>query len=132
LPVVNPNYIAGLIVVVFLKGWTSYTWLGSTILFVPLLVAVGSVSNPTNTHTNRVFKYLGWISYPIYCIHFPIYSIFTLLTDNADYGILTPLICVPVVIVVAHFAAKYIDEPLRNVISSRYSNPKNAVANSPG
>jgi len=132
LPVVNPNYIAALILVVLLKGWTSYIWLGSTILFVPLLVAVGSISNPTNSHTSRVFKYLGWISYPIYCVHFPIYSIFTLLTDNADYGILTPLICVPVAIVVAHFAAKYIDEPVRNILSNWFLNPRNVVANSPG
>jgi peptidoglycan/LPS O-acetylase OafA/YrhL len=129
LPVVNPNYVAALMVVVFLKGWTSYIWLGSTILFVPLLVAVGSISNPTNLFTSRVFKYLGWISYPVYCVHFPIYSIFTLLTDNADYGILAPLICIPVAIVVAHFSAKYIEEPVRNILSNRFFNPKSKVAN---
>jgi peptidoglycan/LPS O-acetylase OafA/YrhL len=72
---------------------------------------------------------LGWISYPVYCVHFPIYSIFTLLTDNADYGILAPLICIPVAIVVAHFSAKYIEEPVRNILSNRFFNPKSKVAN---
>jgi peptidoglycan/LPS O-acetylase OafA/YrhL len=131
LPVVNPNYVVALMVVVFLKGWTSYIWLGSTILFVPLLVAVGSISNPTNSYTSRVFKYLGWISYPIYCVHFPIYSIFTLLTDNADYGILTPLICLPVAIVIAHFSAKYIEEPVRIILSNRFQNLQSEAVNSP-
>jgi peptidoglycan/LPS O-acetylase OafA/YrhL len=129
---INPIYIAVLLVVVFIKSWgwgwwANHIWLGSVLFFVPLLVAVGSISNPTNSFTARVFHYLGWISYPVYCLHVPIYLIFTILTDNADYGILGALMCAPVVILVSHLVTKHMEEPVRDILANRYLKSKSGL-----
>jgi peptidoglycan/LPS O-acetylase OafA/YrhL len=93
-------------------------WLTSTLFIVPLLVAAGAVSVSRNDSLTKIFDYLGWLSYPIYCVHFPIYSIFTVLSNNADMGLLGAILCAAISIVVAHIFGKYIDEPFRNWFSS--------------
>lgn len=118
LPVIDPVIIVLLLTALLFKG-NSYIWLGSLIL-IPPIVALGSISNPCTAVVSAIFEYTGWISYPVYCLHFPIYSIFTSLTDNRDYGLMTIAVCGPIVVFVSHLAAKAIEEPCRDMLAGRF------------
>ncbi len=98
-------------------------WLYAALIFVPVVVTLGTVSDPKPGMTHRLFDYLGWLSYPIYCIHFPIYSIFTSLTHDADARLWGACLCAAVTIVMAHLSAKFIDEPVREMLSRRLFKP---------
>jgi peptidoglycan/LPS O-acetylase OafA/YrhL len=89
------------------------------LFLVPALVAAGAISNTNNQSLGKAFDYLGWISYPIYCIHFPVYSIYTSLifiagVDQSSLSLMAGVFfCTVVTIALAHFVAKTIDEPSR-------------------
>lgn len=119
IPAVNPLYLAALVIAILSTRWTSQIWLAFVLFLVPAIVAMGSVSAPRTAIAGRVFEYLGWISYPVYCIHFPVYSIYTLLTGNADHGVIAALVCTPVAVTLAHLLGKWIDEPARASLSQR-------------
>lgn len=121
---INPIYIVVFLVLLLFVAWPPYIWLASVLILIPLLITIGSVSNSANAFTTKVFEYLGWISYPIYCLHMPIYSIFTLITGNQNEGFLAALICVPMVIGVSHLVARYIEEPVRVALANKYLKQK--------
>ncbi len=125
LPKVHPAVISVLLVVMFglvpnVEHGRSFLWFADILIFVPLLVALGSISNPENALVRRIFDYLGWISYPIYCVHYPIYSIYSLITRNADCGLQGALCCTVITIAVAHVASKHIEEPIRAMLSGSF------------
>lgn len=121
---INPIYIIVFLLCFLFVAWPPYIWLASALILVPILIAIGTVSNATNLTTVKIFNYLGWISYPIYCLHMPIYSIFTLITKNQDVGIMAALVCVPIVIGVSHLLATHIEEPARVVLANKLLKPK--------
>lgn len=119
IPVVKPVFLVTLLVALFFKGWGSPIWLVETLFAVPVLVLLGAVSMPVSSNEERRSEYLGWISYPVYCLHLPVYSIFTLATGNTDYGLIGLLICAPITIVLSHLLTKKIEEPVRRIVSAR-------------
>jgi peptidoglycan/LPS O-acetylase OafA/YrhL len=112
IPRVNPFYIMGVTCVLLMIG-SGLAWITSAVCLAPLLVLFGAVSATGSERWNRVFDYLGWLSYPIYCVHFPINSIFSTFTDNRDMGMLPLLVCAPIALAVAHLASRYLEEPVR-------------------
>ena len=68
--------------------------------------------------TTRVLSGLGWLSYPLYCVHFPIFSIFTSIVHDKDFGLPTVLSLSAFSILIACIAAKAFDEPIRSWLSS--------------
>jgi peptidoglycan/LPS O-acetylase OafA/YrhL len=51
----------------------------------PLLVAAGAQSNlPLSSPLSGVSRTLGWISYPLYCLHRPILGLITVLDDRTS------------------------------------------------
>lgn len=109
---INPFYIMGVVCALLMIG-SGLAWIVSAVCFVPFLVLFGAASVSASERCNRAFDYLGWISYPIYCVHFPIYSIFSTYTDNRDVGMMPVLVCTPIALAVAHFGTKYLEEPVR-------------------
>lgn len=85
------------------------------IIFVPILVALGAVSTTENALINKQLDYLGWLSYPIYCVHKPVLSIYTAISNQPKMGIYSVIFCILVTVVLSHLLAKYIDEPLRKI-----------------
>jgi peptidoglycan/LPS O-acetylase OafA/YrhL len=102
------------------KSWLRTYWLLNTLVTISFLVALGAIANPQGKRAKEVFDYLGWISYPIYCIHFPLYSLYTSMAGNADTGLSGAVICSLATIGSAHVLAKYFDEPARAVLSRRF------------
>ena len=89
-------------------------WLAITLVVMPLLVAAGIVARAQNAALRRALAYLGWISYPLYCLHFPVLMAYTLATNNAPLGAADQLACGALALAVAHLAARYVDAPLRD------------------
>ncbi len=122
LPTVHPLILMLLLLVMFsyvphFEHFKSLLWLGNILIVVPVLVALGSRSHPGGPKMRRVFDYLGWISYPVYCVHYPIYSIFSLMTENASDGLLGVMCCTAITLAVAHFASKFLEEPVRTKLA---------------
>ncbi len=88
-------------------------YLGAVLFVVPPLVALGAVSQSDHAVTRRILDYLGWISYPLYCLHFPIYSMVTTIRGSAESPFWLVLALSAVSWAVSHSAARWIDEPVR-------------------
>ncbi|MDB5816279.1 MAG: acyltransferase 3 [Rhodocyclales bacterium] len=127
-PRIRPTYLilATLFVFMFPTRFAEPTWLLVALILVPIVVALGTVSDPKPGMAHRIFDYLGWLSYPVYCIHYPIYSMFTSFTQNADARLWGACLCAVVTIALAHLSAKFIDEPFREMLSRRLFRPKPA------
>jgi peptidoglycan/LPS O-acetylase OafA/YrhL len=52
----------------------------------PALVFLGSQAIPSSARQAEVFKWMGDISYPLYCVHFPVYCVASTLFD-ASFGV---------------------------------------------
>ena len=88
-------------------------WLAMTLMGMPLLVAAGTVARTQNAALRAALAYLGWISYPLYCLHFPVLMAYSLATNNAPLGAADALACAVLALALAHLAARFVDAPLR-------------------
>jgi peptidoglycan/LPS O-acetylase OafA/YrhL len=48
--------------------------IGGAVIAAPLLIWCGSVSVAAQRITTRISEFLGWLSYPLYCLHDPAFS----------------------------------------------------------
>lgn len=58
--------------------------------------------------------YLGWISYPLYCLHGPMLSLFSSMHPTVDHYYSFMVVMIGVLWAASHFTARYIDEPIRH------------------
>ena len=85
----------------------------------PTLILAGSLTVPENKAYAKAANFLGWLSYPVYCLHMPVFRALYLLHEK--YG-LSGHVPVAVVAVLATIAlsvlvAKLYDEPIRRLLS---------------
>lgn len=106
-------------------GGTQHPWLNglyeslSIIFIFPLIVYLGASGDIKSKAGNKVCKFLGDISYPIYITHYAFIYIYTGWVSNhlkephfassLIYGILTFVVSM----LVAYLSLKYYDEPVR-------------------
>jgi peptidoglycan/LPS O-acetylase OafA/YrhL len=114
---INPAYILGSLLIVFVMpnmgAWSIFLWLGSAVVLVPLWVSLGINSEPTGARTRQAFEYIGWLSYPIYCLHVPIYHLINLVAAKHINEFLVSAMAITLSFVIAHAATKYVEEPSR-------------------
>jgi len=88
----------------------------------PCLVYIGSTISCRGNINVKVTRFLGWISYPIYCLHYPIGRAVFLLSDKAHYSknfaFLTTII---LTFTLSIIFTKLYDEPIRAYLSKRLS-----------
>jgi peptidoglycan/LPS O-acetylase OafA/YrhL len=90
-------------------------WLASVLFAVPLIVALGSrAAIRDGSFAQRACTYAGQLSYPIYCIHYPLLMILStfgsLFTSRAPLFILFLVLAVGL----SHLLLRYVDEPIRS------------------
>ncbi|WP_316823884.1 acyltransferase [Pedobacter miscanthi] len=99
----------------------------SIVLIFPLIIYIGASGQVTGKIGNKVCKFLGDISYPIYITHFPLiylYSAWISKNPNAGisqkiaYGGLTFLSA----LLIGYFTLKFYDEPVRKWLRKRFGN----------
>ena len=93
------------------------------IIVFPLIVKMGASAGIGNS--NKLYHFLGGISYPLYIIHYPVmYLFYAWLIDEKRYTlaetwhVVVPM-CVALV-VAAYLLLKYYDEPIRRYLSRKW------------
>ena len=94
-----------------------------TIIF-PLLLWIGASGTSTDKLSNRLCRFLGDISFPVYMIHYPImYLFYSWLIENRLYTLSETWYIALVVIIgsilLAYIILKLYDEPVRRWLSQK-------------
>lgn len=92
----------------------------------PFLVFAGSVVHSDGATSLAVTRFLGWISYPIYCLHFPIGNLVFLLVVTkahlpAKFAVAGSIVAT---LVGATLLTKFIEEPVRAWLTKLNSTPR--------
>jgi peptidoglycan/LPS O-acetylase OafA/YrhL len=94
-----------------------YYWLLGALFLMPLIVLLGARVDVKQPFLGKIFVYLGWISYPIYCLHSPLLAIWESISPVPEHYNIGLLMLFPITIVITHLLAKYIDNPVRAWLS---------------
>jgi len=84
---------------------------------VPFFVIAGARVKVEAHLTTKITMFLGWISYPIYCLHNPILNIYKGFTKVPANFYLEISIVFIVTIIVTYLIAKLYDDPVRAWLS---------------
>jgi peptidoglycan/LPS O-acetylase OafA/YrhL len=84
------------------------------VIAAPLLVLAGSLV-AMGDRANAVGNWLGELSYPLYCIHFPILMIADA-TGLIRGGFVSTILWVTATVILASSLGRFVDEPIRRVL----------------
>ncbi len=111
-------------------GGAAHLWMNGLydtvcfVFFFPLIVYWGASGKITDKYTNRVCKFLGAISYPLYMVHYPfIYLYYAWVkNDRLTFGESLPGALAVVIgsILLAYICLKWYDEPVRKYLAKRF------------
>ena len=89
--------------------------------FVPLAVSLGVMMTPANERFKGMSHFLGWLSYPMYCIHQPLVNGMRAINGMYEFNDsswwLPTLEGFAISLLLAFLLAKYFDDPLRKYLS---------------
>ena len=87
---------------------------------IPAVVFVGAQIRLRPGLELNVAKFLGWVSYPIYCVHYPLVRLVTFMRDSR-HGSGFPLMAAgtAVSLVLAMALTRWYEEPVRAWLSGR-------------
>jgi peptidoglycan/LPS O-acetylase OafA/YrhL len=119
LPVIHPVLIVLALIVMFLLPFhkSVFYWLFCTLFVVPFFVIAGARVKIEAPFATKVTIFLGWLSYPIYCLHNPILNIYKGFTKVPTNFYLEISIVFIVTITVTYLIAKLYDDPVRAWLS---------------
>lgn len=87
---------------------------------IPALVAAAALTKPGTGGTLRASIFLGTLSYPLYCLHFPVGRLTALATHGLNLSTWSfALLAGSLSILAALAAAAVVDRPLRRLIAAR-------------
>lgn len=94
------------------------------LLIFPLLVYMGASASSTNLFSNKLCKFLGELSYPLYTVHYPfIYLYYAWVKNNQlNFQQSLPAAAGVVIgsIILAYLCLKYYDIPLRRYLKNQF------------
>lgn len=92
-----------------------------TFVAAPLLVWRGAALHAMGPLSRNVARFLGWISYPIYCLHYPIGRLLFLTVPIChEKPVIGTAVTVVVTLGVAIVVTKFLEEPVRAYLSRRF------------
>lgn len=121
---VSPLVIGLIALILMAPSFGSFNWVFDTVViavFLPILVlAAARLSTPPILV--KAFIFLGFLSYPLYVIHVPLYEMFKVLFDHQAYWYKTYGGCILLIFVVlaSVVSVKYIDEPFRLYLKRKF------------
>ena len=94
------------------------------IFMFPLIVSIGAGGVLHTAKSERICKFLGDISYPLYITHYPLIYVYTAWVVNnkiqlGTQGLLMGLLLVVVSIAIAYASLKLYDEPVRDWLKKK-------------
>jgi len=102
--------------------WSShwfYYWAFAAILIVPILVWLGIHVQIRDTRIAAFFEYIGWLSYPVYCVHVPILNLVSTFNPNPVHLYRFGAVIVIGIVIISHILGKYLDEPIRAKLAKK-------------
>jgi peptidoglycan/LPS O-acetylase OafA/YrhL len=98
---------------------------GYSLLFLligsPGLILMGAMAEPKSAAGFRAARMLGWISYPVYCLHYPLGSLVWILGERADISIEWRMVLAVLgTLILSVVLAKYMEEPARKRMSEKF------------
>ncbi|WP_243361872.1 acyltransferase family protein [Fundidesulfovibrio terrae] len=86
----------------------------------PCLVLVGSTTRCTQQAGVLLARFLGWISYPVYCLHYPVgRAVFSFGDRVAVPREVLVLVSIAVTFIASIVIVKFLEEPVRRYLSGR-------------
>lgn len=97
-----------------------YYWLGMVLFAVPLFVALGARSPATRgTLIQRALTYAGSLSYTLFCIHFPLIMLWSLVVPAGWPRAVVAGGYLAVTLLAAHVLSTRVEGPMRAWLSAR-------------
>ncbi|RQR52413.1 acyltransferase [Burkholderia sp. Bp9140] len=125
-------FVAFLLVVLFPTSIRGIYALAVLLFVAPVLVYRGAMLAPSGKLTARISSFLGWISYPLYCVHYPIGRLVFAYAPHGDiYVVRTAMLAACLSIVSAAVLAKFVEEPIRSYLGKRLFGTQRAATGSP-
>jgi len=130
----NAFWWCSLLIIIFLGipriGDEHHLWMNGiyeavcVILVFPLIVSIGAGGALHSARSERICKFFGDISYPLYITHYPLIYVFTAWVVNnkiplGTQGLLVGLLLVIVSIAIAYASLKLYDEPVREWLKKK-------------
>lgn len=89
----------------------------------PLLVLIGACVRVENGALNSACRILGFLSYPLYCIHYPILEFADVaarhpLRDTSPLALSCGVTALSIILAIVF--AKFIDEPVRRILTRKF------------
>jgi len=124
-------FVAFLLMVVFPTSIKGIYALAVLMFIAPALVYRGAMLAPSGKAIARISAFLGWISYPLYCVHYPIGRLVFAYAPRGDIHVVrTAILAAGVSIVAAAVLAKFVEEPIRSYLGKRLFGNRRAAAGS--
>ncbi len=99
------------------------------IVIAPAMVFAGALVKLTNKIDIPVSQFLGWMSYPIYCLHFPLGGVIAKAMGGMDHHPkLFTLVATTVTFLVCILVTRYYEEPVRLWLSRRLVSRRNQAS----
>jgi len=86
-------------------------WLATVLTIVPILVSLAIASKKISLTSEKICSELGKLSYPIYCIHYPIFSIYSTYEMGLNLSGFEIFSLILFIVTLSHFVVRYYDEP---------------------
>jgi peptidoglycan/LPS O-acetylase OafA/YrhL len=88
----------------------------------PLMVYRGASIAPSGRIGAQLAHFLGWLSYPVYCLHFPIGRlVFIYFPHSEQHPVQTIAVSVALTVVVSVIATRLIEEPVRAYLTRKFA-----------
>lgn len=101
-----------------------FFYLMAIAVIAPALVWLGSNISYTTRPFLALSQFLGWLSYPLYCLHFPVLIAFYAMDEKfaiaARAGVSAEALAIGTTFILAVASAKFFDEPVRRWLTRRY------------
>lgn len=127
-------WICGLVLAMLLAvpriGGEEFFWMNGAYeticfaVFFPLIILIGASGKITNRYTDKICRFLGQISYPLYMVHYPFIYLYYAWVKNEDLSFSDSLPGALAVVVgsilLAYVCLKWYDEPVRRFLTKRF------------
>ncbi len=118
IPAIKPAYLVALVILLLAMPpfeALRFYWLGAVIALVPLIVAAGSrCSIEKHNFWHKTCAYFGRLSYPVYCVHFPLLLYISTIFRDANNFALIILASFAITLFLTHIVMKHVEEPFRS------------------
>jgi peptidoglycan/LPS O-acetylase OafA/YrhL len=92
-------------------------------LLAPGLVMWGGEVDPANNLLAGISRWLGWLSYPVYCLHLPVLFAWYILEEKYGLaqrtGVALPLLAIASTLLLAALIGRFIDAPAREWLKNK-------------